>query len=96
MDRTELKKRVVTQMIKIYCTAKHGQDSNLCDSCKELLAYSIKRTESCKNKDQKVTCRKCTSQCYSKDMKSRIREVMRFSGPRFFVKRPIDVIRYIL
>ncbi len=96
MNRIELKKDLLSEMIKIYCIAKHKKGLSLCEDCKELQAYAVKRAELCRHKNEKITCRKCPAQCYSKEMKQRIIEVMRFSGIRIFFRRPIDVIKYMI
>ncbi len=96
MGKTEFKKRVVSEMIGIYCRAKHKSRGDLCKDCKELEIYSNKKTDNCRNKNEKIICKNCSTQCYSKEMKKRIQEVMRFSGIRYFIRKPIAVIRYML
>ncbi|MDO5040289.1 nitrous oxide-stimulated promoter family protein [Clostridium sp.] len=89
-------KKIVQFMIEIYCYKKHGQRKNeLCDDCKELLDYAHKRLTYCKFGDKKTSCSKCPIHCYKKDMKEKIKEVMRFSGPRLIIYKPYEFIRHI-
>ena len=89
-------KKIVQFMIEIYCYKKHEQKKNeLCDDCKELLDYAHKRLTYCKFGDKKTSCSKCPIHCYKKDMKEKIKEVMRFSGPRLIIYKPYEFIRHI-
>ncbi len=45
---------------------------------------------------EKTKCHKCPVHCYSQDMREKIREVMRFSGPRMMFYHPLEALRYIL
>lgn len=96
MGKTIFKKWIVAEMIGIYFRAKHKSREDLCKACKELEIYSNKKTDNCRNKNKKVICKNCSTQCYSKEMKKRIQEVMRFPGFRYFIRKPITVIRYML
>ena len=40
-------------------------------------------------------CSKCPIHCYKKDMKMKIKEVMRFSGWRLIVYKPYEFVRHI-
>ena len=54
----------------------------LCKDCRDLVEYSSNRRRLCPL-DPKPTCRKCKIHCYKGNYRSRIREVMRFSGKHF-------------
>ena len=84
MSRIEEEKRVVEQMIRLYCRKSEGHDE-LCPSCKELLDYAHSRLERCRYGEHKPTCKKCPVHCYRPNMKERIRIVMRWSGPRMII-----------
>lgn len=90
----EKEKAVVSKMIGIYCRFKHENSKVLCESCNELKEYALSRLEKCPYGDDKPTCNSCTVHCYRKDMKIRIKEVMRFSGPRMMLYHPIDTIEH--
>ena len=86
--------RTVTRMIHIYCRHKEG-NAELCSRCAELLDYSVKRLSKCPFGADKTSCRKCRVHCYSPDMKVRIKEVMRYAGPRMIIYHPVAAIRHI-
>ncbi|MEO3111411.1 nitrous oxide-stimulated promoter family protein, partial [Turicibacter sanguinis] len=52
------------------------------------------RLSFCKFGDEKTACRKCPIHCYKKDMKMKVKEVMRFSGPRLLIYRPVEFIKH--
>ena len=96
IGRIEKEKKVITLMINIYCKKKHKTKDGLCEECKELLDYAHKRLTLCKFGDKKTTCAKCPIHCYKKDMKVKVKEVMRFSGPRLLIYNPIELIRHMI
>ena len=93
--RREQKKKTVSLMIKIYCRQKHGS-KELCPECTALDAYAKLRGEKCPFIQTKTFCSNCKVHCYKKDMREKIREVMRFSGPRMVFHRPVMVIRHVI
>ena len=95
MDRIEREKQTVSQMIRLYCRLKEN-NTELCSSCAELEAYAHKRLSACKYGNQKTACQKCPTHCYKKDMREKIREVMRFAGPRMIFHAPIAALRHLL
>ena len=94
MTRIEEEKQVVEFMIRLYCRRKEG-NKELCDNCKELLDYALLRLSCCKYGDKKPTCKQCVIHCYQPIMKSRIKEVMRWSGPRMLFYHPIAAIKHL-
>ena len=95
MSRIEEEKRVVEQMIRLYCRKCEGHDE-LCPSCKELLDYAHSRLERCRYGEHKPTCKKCSVHCYRPQMKEHIRMVMRWSGPRMIIYHPIAAIQHLI
>ena len=83
-------------MFKIYCRKKHGSRDELCSSCRELENYSLDRLDHCPFQEGKTTCVNCPVHCYKSDMRTRIRDVMRFSGPRMLLAHPILTVRHYL
>ena len=81
----ESEKRVVNRMITIYCHSKHKPKKGLCSECESL---------NCPFGANKPICGSCTIHCYKSDMRIRIKEVMRFSGPRMIFIHPIEAIRH--
>ena len=96
MTRIEREKKTVKIMIEIYCRKKHKHKDGLCDECTELLEYAHKRLRFCKFGENKSTCGKCPIHCYKKDMKAKIKDVMKFSGPRLIIYNPLELIRHAL
>lgn len=83
-------------MIEIYCRKKHGHKGQLCEECSELLEYAHKRLSYCKFGENKSTCSRCPIHCYKKDMKIKVKDVMRFSGPRLIIYNPVELIKHAL
>ncbi|MDO5035648.1 MAG: nitrous oxide-stimulated promoter family protein [Porphyromonas sp.] len=93
-NRIEEEKKVVGQMIRLYCRRKEGNKS-LCPECQELLAYAERRLELCRFGEDKPTCLKCPVHCYRPEMRERIREVMRWAGPRMLLYHPIAALKHL-
>ena len=93
--RLQRENQTVQVMIKLYCRSKHGSKT-LCPECGELAAYAQTRLEKCPFQEGKTTCAKCSVHCYSPIMRIKIREVMRFSGPRMIYKHPLLAIMHLI
>lgn len=70
--------------------------SPLCPECAALLNYALRRLDSCRFGNGKPSCRKCPVHCYRKDMRERIRTVMRWAGPRMMLHHPIAATKHLL
>ena len=81
-------------MISLYCHAKHNTQVGLCSECQDLLDYAGERLERCLFLPDKPVCARCPVHCYQGSYRERVREVMRFSGPRLIFKDPIAVLRH--
>ena len=68
----------------------------MCPACSELLQYALTRLERCRFSNNKTTCKKCPVHCYSPKMRERIREVMRWAGPRMIIYHPIAAIKHFI
>lgn len=97
--------RTVSQMIGLYCAGHHECSTAtqvsfageaICPACKELDEYCVKRTERCRSMATKTSCDKCGNHCYAPAQQERIRQVMRYAGPRMLTKHPIAAIRHLL
>ena len=95
MNRIDEEKRVVEQMIRLYCRKQEG-NKVLCPECQVLLQYAIARLEHCKFGEKKTTCKKCPIHCYRPQMKEQMRKVMRWAGPRMILYHPIAAIKHII
>lgn len=85
--RIEQEKQTVERMIRLYCRKKEG-NKQLCPRCEKLLEYAHARLSRCPFGEKKSTCRQCTIHCYKPEMKERMREVMRYAGPRMLLYHP--------
>ncbi len=91
--RLSSERKTVHEMIGIYCRANHDS-KNLCAKCSELRDYTDRALERCPYHEEKPTCAKCPIHCYSESMRSEVRKVMRFSGPRMLFRHPVMAIRH--
>ena len=67
----------------------------MCDECSVLFEYACDRLDRCPDGDRKGVCKKCIRHCYNREMRVRIKEVMRFSGPRMLWYYPADFVRHL-
>ena len=94
--KREREKRMVSQMIALYCCKKHHTRGGLCPQCAALDAYAKMRADKCPFMETKTFCSNCRIHCYKPDMRAKIREVMRFAGPRMILHHPVAAIRHVV
>ena len=94
--KREREKQMVSQMIALYCKKQHHNRSGLCEECAALDAYARMRSEKCPFMETKTFCSNCKVHCYKPEMREKIREVMRFSGPRMLFHHPVAAIRHVV
>jgi hypothetical protein len=92
--------KTVAAMIALYCrdhhgTAPHEAGDGLCSECADLLAYARLRLEKCRYGAEKPTCANCETHCYRPVMRERVREVMRYSGPRMLRRHPVLAVAHL-
>ena len=68
----------------------------LCPECAELLAYARLRLEKCRYGADKPTCANCETHCYKPAMREKVREVMRYSGPRMLRLHPVLAVAHLV
>jgi hypothetical protein len=95
LNNIEQERKTVGVMIQIYCQGQHD-GKPLCPICLELSDYVNERLDRCPFGDEKPTCKNCKVHCYEPVMRERIREVMRYAGPRMIFRYPILAIRHLL
>ena len=93
--RINREKKTIAAMFRVYCRGKH-EEQELCDDCRELLAYAEERLDNCPFQDKKASCTKCLIHCYNQPMRDRVREVMRFSGPKMMARHPYLAIMHLI
>jgi len=95
--RMQRETRTVEVMIRRFCKDRHATKGDaLCRECQELLAYALRRLHGCPFQENKTSCGKCPVHCYSPQMREKIREVMRYAGPRMLLSHPVLAIAHLL
>ena len=95
VSRIAHEKKTVELMIRLYCRKKE-KNKILCTDCEELLRYAHARLDRCPFGEKKGACKECTVHCYKPVLRERMRQVMRFSGPRMLFYAPWQTIRHLL
>jgi len=95
MGNIVYERHIVGEMISLYCRKKHNTKV-LCRQCESLKDYAIERFQKCPFGDEKPACKNCEVYCYKSEMREKIREVMRFSGPRMFFYYPIGFVKHLI
>lgn len=95
-SKREKEKAVVSLMIRLYCRGHHGKREDLCPDCTALEAYAHARSDRCPFMESKTFCSNCTVHCYRPEMREKIREVMRWSGPRMIFYHPVLALRHLM
>jgi hypothetical protein len=67
------------------------KEISLCTDCTRLLTYGLTMRLKCPH-DPKPMCKKCETQCYHGEYKSKIREVMKFSGMYMIKHGRVDLL----
>lgn len=62
--KREREKRMVTQMIALYCRRNHRTRGALCPDCASLADYARSRSERCPFMETKTFCANCRVHCY--------------------------------
>ena len=86
-------------MFALYCTQQHASidaEHSLCHICRELEDYAFARLTNCPFGADKPACSECLVHCYKPVMREKIREVMRYSGPRMLFKHPFLALMHLL
>ena len=86
----------IEAMVRLYCRKHHLPDEDgLCEDCRSFLEYAKKRLACCPYGGEKPVCAKCRIHCYKPEMKERMREVMRYAGPRMLLYHPVAALRHL-
>ena len=94
--KREREKRMVSQMIALYCRRNHHTSGALCPECAALNDYARARSEHCPFMETKTFCSACKVHCYKPAMREQIRTVMRWAGPRMLPVHPVLSIRHVI
>lgn len=103
--RRAREKRTISQMVALYCAGNHEAAVRIetahcgeavCADCLAIDANAVQRTERCRKMDEKTSCEQCGNHCYRPVDRERIREVMRYAGPRMLGKHPLAAMRHLM
>lgn len=94
-SKRQREKDTVDFMIALYCRKKH-RSGELCPECRALRDYAWSRSDKCPFMETKTFCSNCSVHCYGPKMREKIREVMRFSGPRMLLYHPWMALRHVI
>ena len=95
-DGLETERKTLLAMLEIYCVDNHGGgEGQLCSDCGQLWEYAQERLGKCPFGTAKGKCSHCRVHCYTPEMRQRVVEVMRYSGPRMLKKHPILAVRHL-
>lgn len=93
--RLRRERRTVEAMVRLYCRAHHG-GTPLCTDCSGLLTYAGHRLDRCPYGAEKPTCVNCPIHCYRPEPRERMREVMRWAGPRMLWRHPFLAVMHLI
>ena len=94
-NRLKQEYKTIKTMIRMYCKKVHDCGEGLCQECSDLLKYAEERLNNCKFGVNKPTCDTCSIHCYKLDMREKVREAMRYAGPRMIYMHPIMGVRHL-
>lgn len=93
-SRVAGEKATVAFMIGLYCRKKE-KNAALCPGCQALLTYAHARLDHCRFGEEKPSCQHCPLHCYKPEMKEKMKQVMRFSGPRMLWYAPARALPHL-
>lgn len=91
--KLEKEKKISFLMIDLYYK-KHKHLSAA--ECQEMKDYVAVRLAKCPYGENKTFCSNCKIHCYKSEMREKIKEIMRFSGPRMIFYHPILAIKHVI
>lgn len=106
--RIRREKLTVSFMIARYCSGHHERASrehrcnngsrniSLCRECYTLHLYAMRRLSLCQFGEGKSTCVECPVHCYKPAMRTQIKDVMKYSGPRMLLSHPVLTVWHLL
>ncbi len=86
----------VKTMIRMYCRAHHHPEGEMCEACAEVFSYATMKYHRCLFGEDKPVCEVCPVHCYGREMRERIRTIMRWSGPRMILRHPLMAIDHLM
>lgn len=95
-EKRKLELKTMYQIIGIYCRDKHHTPKGeLCEECQDVWHYAEHRIDVCPHMESKTFCSVCKTHCYGPTYREKIREIMRYGGPRMLFVSPLQVIKHM-
>jgi hypothetical protein len=94
-DKGWMEREIKTAQLMIGMFCRRFHQASPCPDCEALLAYVVQRIGKCPYAADKPACSQCPTHCYKPEMRRRIQEVMRFSGPRMIYRHPLAALRHL-
>lgn len=95
LRRLRRERKTVRAMVELYCRHHHRGDVP-CGECARLADYADLRVDRCPYGEEKPTCVNCPIHCYRPQPREKMREVMRFAGPRMLWRHPYLALMHLL
>lgn len=96
-------KKLIPVMIGRYCRGKHKGERKeqafgrrMCAKCRQLTEYALFRLEKCPFKENKKFCSFCKIHCYQPVFRAKIKDVMKYSGPRMLFSHPVFAVSHVV
>ena len=89
-------KIVVKMMADYYCKKHHYPEKNQCCDCEKLVEYAFLKLDKCFYGEGKPICSECKIHCYSITMRKKIKDIMRYSGPRMIYIHPVASLKHLM
>ncbi|WP_083848442.1 nitrous oxide-stimulated promoter family protein [Thiorhodovibrio frisius] len=92
-------KRTIKAMTALYCRDHHQgakPADGLCAECADLFDYAQTRLDYCPFGESKYACADCQIGCYTEEMATATRNLMRYAGPRLWRRHPILALFHFL
>ena len=94
--KTNNEKNIVKMMIVYYCKKNHFPEKDLCRDCEMLIEYVWLKLNKCFYGENKPVCSECEIHCYSTPMRKKIKDIMRYSGPRMIYIHPVVSLKHFI
>jgi len=60
------------------------------------MEYAFARLDRCPFGENKTACKQCTVHCYKPQMREKMKQVMRYAGPRMLLYSPGAALRHMM
>lgn len=93
IEKKREKERKAMELILSVYEKGHQEER---DDIEKLRQYSMERINKCPKMATKTYCSNCEIHCYRQEYRDKIKKVMRYSGPRLFLKKPLWVVDHMV